>query len=283
MISIIIPLYNKEHCIGETIGSILSQSYRNFEIIVVNDGSKDNSAAIVHSINDERIRLINKENEGVSKTRNRGIKEAKGEWVMFLDADDIIEEGCLQALMQLNTEYPEANILCGNFITRTETKDITSSTIKENCLIKNPFEFIWKKSWNLRLGSFIARKEILPLFPTDIAKGEDVLYCFNLLNNNGVVANTPHNTMIYIRENSELSKKILPLEKCLSWNVTFKNTNSYLKSIYIDVLVKSIITYLFISKKPSYSLRLIIRHFSSLLMYTPLYICRILTKKTSHV
>lgn len=272
-ISIIIPLYNKENCIRETLDSVLSQSYEDFEIVVVNDGSKDNSVAVVESMCDSRIRLINKENEGVSKTRNRGIKEAKGEWLLFLDADDTMENGCLQALIDLGQLYPQANVLCGNFITKTEKEDIDSSSIKENCLIPDPFKLIWKKMWNMRLGSFIAKKEILPQYPEDMAKGEDVLYCFNVLNN-GVTAYTPHNTMIYVRENSELSGKILPLEKCLSWGMTFKGANTYQKSIYIDILVKGILVYLFKYKKPSYSFRLMFRHFTSILVYTPLYLIR---------
>lgn len=273
MISIIIPLYNKEHSIRETLSSILSQSYKDFEIVVVNDGSKDNSVSVVESICDSRIRLINKENEGVSKTRNRGIMEAKGEWVLFLDADDTMENDCLQSLIDLGKQFPQANVLCGNFITRTEKDDINSSSIKESCLIPDPFKFIWKKKWNMRLGSFIAKKEILPQYPENMAKGEDVLYCFNILNN-GITAYTPHNTMVYVRENSELSGKLLPLEKCLSWGMTFKGTNTYQKSIYIDILIKGILVYLFKYKKPSYSFRLMFRHFTSILVYTPLYLIR---------
>lgn len=273
MISIIIPLYNKENCIKDTINSILSQNYKDFEIVVVNDGSKDNSVAVVESICDSRIRLINKENEGVSKTRNRGIKEAKGEWLLFLDADDTMENGCLQALIDLGQLYPQANVLCGNFITKTEKEDIDSSSIKESCLIPNPFKLIWGKRWNIRLGSFIAKKEILPQYPEEMAKGEDVLYCFNVLNN-GVTAYTPHNTMIYVRENSELSSKLLPIEKCLSWGMTFKGANTYQKSIYIDILIKGILVYLFKYKKPNYSFRLIFRHLTSILVYTPLYLIR---------
>lgn len=273
MVSVIIPLYNKENCIEYTLNSILSQSYKDFEIVVVNDGSKDNSVAVVESIKDSRIRLINKENEGVSKTRNRGIMEAKGEWVLFLDADDKMENGCLQSLVELAKQFPQANILCGNFITRTEKEDINSSSIKKNCLILEPFKLIWRHKWNIRLGSFIAKKEILPQYPEDMAKGEDILYCFNLLNN-GITAYTPHNTMVYVRENSELSGKILPLEKCLSWGMTFKRANTYQKSIYIDILIKGILVYLFKYKKPSYSFRLLFRHFTSILVYAPLYMIR---------
>lgn len=83
MFSVVIPLYNKELSIGNTIQSVLDQTCQDFEIIVVNDGSTDNSAAVVEAIEDDRIRLIHQENQGVSAARNRGIEETRGEWVAF--------------------------------------------------------------------------------------------------------------------------------------------------------------------------------------------------------
>ena len=278
MISIVIPLYNKEHCIKETLSSILSQSYKDYEIVVVNDGSKDNSVAVVNSINDSRIRLINKENEGVSKTRNRGIKEAQGEWIMFLDADDLMYEGCLQALVDLGEQFPEANVLCGSFVTKINNREILSSTLKDLTLLTNQYELIWKKKWNIRLGSFIARKEILPQFPVDMAKGEDVLYCFNLLSK-GTVANTPHTTMTYVRENSELSKKRIPLEECLSWNLSFNTNFSYLKTIYVEILIKGIIVSIIKFHSLKNAIRLLSKHIKGLLLYTPIFFVRLLTRK----
>ena len=88
MISVVIPLYNKEKSIENTLDSVLHQSFENFEILVINDGSTDNSANVVKSIADTRIRLIDKENGGVSSARNLGIQKAKYDWIAFLDADD---------------------------------------------------------------------------------------------------------------------------------------------------------------------------------------------------
>lgn len=273
LLSIIIPLYNKEHCIRQTLFSILSQSYRDFEIVIVNDGSKDKSVDVVNSINDDRIRLINKENEGVSKTRNRGIKEAKGEWILFLDADDLMADNCLQALMELSIQFPDVNILSGNFITRKNNEEINSSFINENCLITNPYELIWKGMWHFRLGSFLAKKNILPLFQEDIAKGEDFLFFVDLLKN-GIIAHTPQITMTYILDNCELSKKTLPPEKCLTGNIIFKDANTYLKSIYVDLIIKDIIVYIIRHGKFNYSFKLIKKHFKELIQYTPVYLYR---------
>ena len=95
MISIVIPLYNKEASIKQSLKSVLSQSYDDFEVVIVDDGSADGSVAVVEAINDPRIRLIKQENGGPSKARNTGVKNAKGEWILFLDADDEMLPGAL--------------------------------------------------------------------------------------------------------------------------------------------------------------------------------------------
>ena len=111
--SIIIPLYNKQNYIRRTLESVLSQTYTDFEVIVVNDGSKDNSLQEARKVTDSRIRVIDKENGGVSSARNRGIKEAKNEWICFLDADDIMYANCLEEYKKLHEVFPDIKVLCG--------------------------------------------------------------------------------------------------------------------------------------------------------------------------
>ena len=101
MISVVIPLYNKEAIIKKSIESVLTQDYDDFEVIVVNDGSTDNSVEIVKAIHDPRITLIEQENGGPSKARNTGVKNAKGEWILFLDADDELLPGALKHFAEL--------------------------------------------------------------------------------------------------------------------------------------------------------------------------------------
>lgn len=115
MFSVVIPLYNKELSIQNTILSVLNQSYQNFEILVVNDGSTDNSVDAVKTINDERIRLINQENQGVSAARNRGIKEAKNEWIAFLDGDDLWESNHLEEIVKMMSVFPENKVYVTSF------------------------------------------------------------------------------------------------------------------------------------------------------------------------
>ena len=86
--TVVVPLYNKETCIRETLEGILTQRYRHFEIVVVDDGSTDNSVEEVQTLHSDQIRIVRKENGGVASARNRGIAEAKGDWVVCFDADD---------------------------------------------------------------------------------------------------------------------------------------------------------------------------------------------------
>lgn len=110
MFSIIIPLYNKADYIAETLKSVLNQTYCDYEVIVVNDSSTDNSLEVASSFQDERIHIYTKENEGVSAARNYGIMHAKYDYIAFLDADDIWESDYLECQKKLIEIYPDAGI-----------------------------------------------------------------------------------------------------------------------------------------------------------------------------
>src|SRR5690606_32693386 len=114
--SVVIPLYNKETTILETLSSVLNQSFREFEVIIVNDGSTDYSLSIVQRIEDPRIRIINKKNGGVSSARNTGILESRYEYVAFIDADDLWFEHHLKTLVHLIHKYPSPDV--GGYGTR---------------------------------------------------------------------------------------------------------------------------------------------------------------------
>ena len=95
LISIIVPVYNVEKYIKKCIDSIISQSYKKYELIIVDDGSTDNSRQIIDSYNDERIKVISQKNKGLSGARNTALKHITGEYVMFVDGDDWLDENCL--------------------------------------------------------------------------------------------------------------------------------------------------------------------------------------------
>lgn len=108
--SVVIPLYNKERHIRNTIKSVLSQTFQDFEIVVVNDGSKDNSADIVEKLSDDRIRIIHQDNAGVSAARNKGIKKSKARHIALLDADDLWLSNHLEDIAKLIFSFPQAGI-----------------------------------------------------------------------------------------------------------------------------------------------------------------------------
>lgn len=122
-LSIIIPLYNKAPYIRKTLDSVISQTYTDWECIIVDDGSTDNSAAIceeyIHSLTPSLVQsicLLRQANAGVAAARNRGVKESKGEYVCFLDADDWWKSTFLEEIDKLITEYPNAGIYATNYI-----------------------------------------------------------------------------------------------------------------------------------------------------------------------
>lgn len=113
MFSVVIPLYNKERYIASTLNSVLNQSFKDFEVIIVNDGSTDRSVEVVKKFDDSRIRLVDQPNAGVSAARNKGIKEAKFDWVAFLDADDRWDVEFLSEIANAIKKYPNNLIFAG--------------------------------------------------------------------------------------------------------------------------------------------------------------------------
>ncbi len=112
--SIIVPIYNVEEYVKKCILSIISQSYENFEIIAVNDGSTDNSLDVLNSIEDRRLKIYTKKNGGLSDARNYGVEKATGQYIWFLDGDDYIEKDSLKELNEI-VEKNQSDIVCFGF------------------------------------------------------------------------------------------------------------------------------------------------------------------------
>lgn len=105
-ISVIVPVYNAERYLHRCVDSILSQTFSNFELLLINDGSKDSSGAICdeYAAKDPRVRVFHKENGGVSSARNLGLDNACGEWIAFVDSDDWISENYLESMLVFDTD-----------------------------------------------------------------------------------------------------------------------------------------------------------------------------------
>lgn len=101
LVSIVVPCYNIEKYIERCINSIINQTYKNLEIIAVNDGSKDNTLNILNrlKLKEPRLKVLNYENHGLSFARNRGIEQAQGQYIMFVDGDDFLNENIVNELL----------------------------------------------------------------------------------------------------------------------------------------------------------------------------------------
>ena len=132
LISVIIPVFNGEKTIKETIDSVLNQIFQNIELIIIDDGSKDKTLEIIKNISDSRINVFSYPNAGLSASRNRGISQAKGELISFIDADDLWTLDKLQAQWQALQENPQAAVA----YSWTDYIDESSKFIKSGRRIK---------------------------------------------------------------------------------------------------------------------------------------------------
>jgi hypothetical protein len=117
VVSIIIPCFNRADIVGETIESVLAQSYDRFEVIVIDDGSTDNTREVVARYADPRIRYFYKANGGLSAARNSGLEAARGEFIAFLDSDDVWRPWKLRAQMEIFSRYPEVGLVWSDMST----------------------------------------------------------------------------------------------------------------------------------------------------------------------
>ena len=157
LISIIVPIYNVEQYLEKCINSILNQTYTNLEIILVDDGSPDNSGKICdeYAKKDNRIKVIHKENGGISSARNTGLKVARGAYVGFIDSDDYIEKDMYEILYK-NVKKENADIsICSNYdiyknkIIGTKKQGIYTVMTPEETIIKmNSFGYFGFPVWN---------------------------------------------------------------------------------------------------------------------------------------
>lgn len=184
MISVIIPLYNKEKQIVHTLQSVLNQTFQDFEIVIVDDGSTDGSVSEVEKFSDLRIRLIHQKNAGVSAARNRGIEEAKGDLIAFLDADDEWKPEYLATQYHLSQKYPDCSVFACNYEFRNIEGKVTPTIIcklpftGEDGILFNYFEVASCSHPPLWTSSIVVKKQAIQAiggFPVGIRSGEDLL------------------------------------------------------------------------------------------------------------
>lgn len=184
-ISIIIPVYNAEKYLSETLDSILNQTFTDFEVIAVNDGSTDSSLDILklYKNKDKRIRIIDKKNSGVSDARNTGIKNATGEYVCFVDADDILAQEYIEAMFDVVSKYGADMVVC-RYVTFRKSNQITyvhgNSDVNQVKSVTDLLERgLLTSAWNKLIKKEIIIKNNI-LYDTNMTFGEDLFFCWKV-------------------------------------------------------------------------------------------------------
>lgn len=157
--TVVIPLYNKGEHIIHALKSVLNQKYQDFEVIVVDDGSTDNSLELARRVESSKIRFFQQENQGVSVARNVGIDNAKGEYIAFLDADDFWYPDYLETIYGLTEEFPQSDIFVTAYeILMKDGKRNKSSQLEPSrgCLdsywltLTEKYDFVWTSATTIR-------------------------------------------------------------------------------------------------------------------------------------
>ena len=181
MISIIVPVYKVEKYIRKCIESILNQTYKDFELILVDDGSPDDSGAICdeYAEQDSRIKVLHQRNAGQASARNAGLAVAKGEYISFVDSDDTVEPYMLEVLKEMFTTFGCDIAMCGHRLVQ-ENEDFVSSVTEYQPELLD-IESLWNEIFgnlNNAVWNKLFKRELLDdiRFPLDLHHGEDLIF-----------------------------------------------------------------------------------------------------------
>lgn len=254
IVSIIMPIYNRENKINKAIDSILCQTYKFWELILVNDGSTDNTEEFCNKYlkKDKRIKYLKIKNSGPGEARNKGILTAKGKYIMFIDSDDFYEEKMVETMVESIEKYECECVIC-NRIINNKNKKITRDFADKDMIIENKQEFIeyfqknnlFNSVWNkIYLKKIIDEFNIR--FDKNFISGED--YKFNLDYFNHINKAKAINKYLYnyvMNPNSIVhsikSYDFFMQVKIVDYNVKIYNDNNYdEKKIYYKYLIIAI-------------------------------------------
>lgn len=249
LISIIIPTYNCGSYLEKCIQSVLAQTYPHFELIVINDGSTDNTAEILndYTIKDNRIKIFNIENNGVSNARNIGIKESKGEYLCFIDADDWIEKDYLTNFINNNEDFTKTLIIQDIY----QNQKIKNHYAKAKYNIKKDIESIMLEHNLMSLGSPFAKlyhaetiKNNNIRFNKFISYGEDQIFFFEYITHIENLQFLDYAGYHYDYNNSSLSTKKHPFISFYTYHI---NLSKFIDFINAFCTSEKVIKYLYIT------------------------------------
>jgi len=260
MVSVVIPLYNKEKSIVGTLESVLAQTYTTYEVIIVNDGSTDSSAQVVEDwlschlavSPSSQFRLISQANAGVSSARNEGIALAQGKYVAFLDGDDLWESTYLEELAQLIADYPDALLYCMGYYKMYDDGRLVEAG-KISPTFRGYMQHPWQGDYSFATSStIVCRKDALLAlggFETCLTHGEDIDVWWHLLmRGKGACCGK---RLAYYRQDGEnrAMQRVIPLEKHIPYYIEKFNderlANSEFRKYFDTQMVYRLYPYLF--------------------------------------
>ncbi len=231
LISVIIPVYNSSERLDICVNSILNQSYSNLEIVLVDDGSTDNSLEIINSYvkKDSRVKGYHKNNGGVSSTRNYGLKVANGKFISFIDSDDYIDKEYFKTLLKHQKINNSDIVRCGYHLNNKSYSIVNVKEVYVNFEFENKLifdEMLKTYKFNSVWGQLIKKSVIKEVkFDESLSMGEDFEFNINIIKNSSIVTLIPdvlyyyyynNNGMNYSKNKKKILKKIFDINSIYS-------------------------------------------------------------------
>lgn len=236
LFSIVIPLYNKEEHIVDTLTSVFNQTLYNFEVLVINDGSTDGSLSVVNTFNDPRLYIYTKKNGGVSDARNYGIAKAQGDFIAFLDADDRWEPNFLYEMKRIIEKYPNCGLYASAFKKIKKHKAILIGTDIPEGILENFFEVKLKHLLPWTSAIVVPKKVFDDVggFPVGMIGGEDD-YTWSKIAIKYDIAYTPKVLVLFNELFSASTSRLGKMDTCKeSWfDIYQKGDGSFYRNEYI--------------------------------------------------
>lgn len=258
MISIIVPIYNSEESLQRCVDSILAQTFLDFELLLIDDGSTDNSAAICdeYLVKDARVRVFHQKNGGVCSARNRGLCESKGEYIGWVDSDDFIETDMYERLYNAISNNSADVAYCNYYFKGKVCKQPDISYGKEGFFrqyLLSPISPMW-----LTLAKADLYDQYKLLFPIENVIGEDLLITCKLFYHANRCAYVNYPGYYYTEDINSLSrnytreKSICLLNNIIELNSFFAKTelHDFLKAELAYIILSAKSFYLFMDKNP---------------------------------
>ena len=255
LISIIVPVYNKVDAIDRCLQSVLTQTYTNWELLLIDDGSTDASDAICekYADQDSRIHVFHKPNGGVSSARNMGLDNAKGDWITYIDADDYYEPTALYTLLSTALKY-NTDIATANYQTKCQGKTSRVCCSYREHRVNNNFREWYFMSIKPGPGSVLIHHSALKTlrFQSHLCRYEDYQFLFTLLRSK-TVAYHPSIVMTYAQDYSVASRLLKHPESDFIFHLNFRKKTFWEKMSLAVLLNEGLVFYsdyiLFLRKK----------------------------------